>query len=75
MQILEAGRKAASLTQQLLAYSRRQHQFLKIVNLNELLTGTERMLRRLIGEDIEVTTTLAPTCWRSVPIPARSTRS
>ena len=57
-QILHAGERAASLTQQLLAYSRKQHQFLKVLNLNELLTGTERMLRRMIGEDLELVTSL-----------------
>ncbi len=59
-QIIEAGHRAAGLTQQLLAYSRRQHQFLKLVNLNELLMGTGRMLRRMIGEDIEIVTKLEP---------------
>ena len=59
-QILEAGHRAAGLTQQLLAYSRRQHQFLKVVNLNEVLTNTGRMLRRMIGEDIEIITNLEP---------------
>ena len=44
----------------MLAYSRRQHQFLRVVNLNELLTGTGRMLRRMIGEDIEIVTHLEP---------------
>jgi two-component system cell cycle sensor histidine kinase/response regulator CckA len=52
-QIMKAGERAATLTRQLLAHSRRQVLQPKLVNLNQLLTGMEAMLRRLIGEDIE----------------------
>jgi CheY-like chemotaxis protein len=57
-QILQAGDRAATLTQQLLAYSRKQHQFLRVLNLNALLRDAERMLRRMIGEDIELIASL-----------------
>jgi two-component system cell cycle sensor histidine kinase/response regulator CckA len=53
-QIMKAGERAATLTRQLLSHSRRQVLQPKLLNLNQLLTGMEAMLRRLIGEDIEL---------------------
>ena len=53
-QISLAADRAASLTRQLLAFSRRQLLQLQVVNLNTLLTGVDKMLRRLIREDIEL---------------------
>jgi PAS domain S-box-containing protein len=53
-----ACQRAASLTAQLLAFSRRQVLQPKVVNLNSLVSETSKMLRRLIGEDIEATTVL-----------------
>ncbi len=58
--IHSAAGKAASLTQQLLAFSRKQVLQLKILDLNETVCEVERMLARVIGEDIEVTTCLEP---------------
>jgi len=49
-----AGERAAGLTRQLLAFSRKQIIQPKILDLNKLLTGIEKMLVRLIGEDIEI---------------------
>ena len=49
-----AGEKAAALTRQLLAFSRKQIVQPKILDLNKLLTDIEKMLVRLIGEDIEI---------------------
>ena len=53
-QIMKAGERAATLTRQLLSYSRRQVLQPKLLGLNQLLIGMEAMLRRLIGEDIEL---------------------
>ena len=59
-QIRQAGERAASLTRQLLAFSRQQLLAPQVVNLNELIAGTGKMLGRLIGEDIELTTRAGP---------------
>jgi PAS domain S-box-containing protein len=53
-QITEAGERAASLTQQLLAFSRRQVLRPKLVDLNQLVANMEKLLRRLIGEDVDL---------------------
>jgi two-component system cell cycle sensor histidine kinase/response regulator CckA len=59
-EIRKAGERAAVLTRQLLAFSRRQVLEPKILDLNALITDLERMLRRLIGEDVELATALDP---------------
>lgn len=51
--------RAAELTQRLLAISRRQVMDMKVLGLNQLLKGLEKMLGRIIGEDIELITHLA----------------
>lgn len=53
-EIRSASARAASLTRQLLAFSRRQVFQLRNLNLNEVVSGTEAMLRRIIGEDVEL---------------------
>jgi len=58
--IKKAGVRAASLTSQLLAFSRRQVLQPKVVNLNSLVTETQKMLQRLVGEDIEQRVELDP---------------
>jgi PAS domain S-box-containing protein len=53
-EILHAARRAAELTRQLLAFSRKQPQALRVVELNPVVADITRTLRRLIGEDIEL---------------------
>ena len=59
-EIKKAGDRAAALTRQLLAFSRKQVLKPEIVDLNAVIADMEKMLRRLIGEDIELITKLAP---------------
>jgi PAS domain S-box-containing protein len=58
-EIQNAADRAANLTRQLLAFSRRQVMEMKILDLNTLLRDLEKMLRRVIGEDIEMVIQLA----------------
>ena len=53
-EIQAAGVRATDLTRQLLAFGRQQILQTRALNLNAILTGQERMLRRLLGEDIEL---------------------
>jgi PAS domain S-box-containing protein len=59
-EVMEAGERAASLTRQLLVFSRRQVVEPTVFSLNDLVAEVEKMLRRLIEEDIELTTRRAP---------------
>ena len=58
-QILNSAEKSADLTRQLLAFSRKQVITPKQMDLNQLISGIENLLQRLIGEDIEFRTLLA----------------
>ncbi len=68
-EIRRAGERAAMLTRQLLAFSRKQVLQTSVFDLNEVVTGVDKLVRRLIGEDIEVSIALAP---EPLPIRARS---
>ena len=63
-EIRKAGERAASLTQQLLAFSRRQVLEPKILDVNTVVSDIERMLRRLIGEHIELKTRKEADIWK-----------
>lgn len=58
--ILGAGQRAAGLTRQLLAFSRKQILQPRVIDLNQVVAEVDKLLRRLIGEDITFTTDLAP---------------
>ncbi len=58
-EIKTAAQRAATLTRQLLAFSRKQVLELRVTELNPIITNVERMLRRLIGEDIELSVRLS----------------
>src|SRR5262249_6791567 len=55
-EILRAGRSSESLTRQLLAFSRRQLLQPKVLDLNSVVGNMHKILRRLIGEDMELVT-------------------
>ncbi len=59
-EISAAAHRAAGLTRQLLAFSRKQKITLKPVSLNELIEDVQKMLRRIIGEDVRLENSFAP---------------
>jgi two-component system, cell cycle sensor histidine kinase and response regulator CckA len=65
-EVRDAAERAVVLTRQLLAFSRREVVEPRVVELAEVVTGVERMVRRLAGEDVELTLTFEPG-----PLPVR----
>jgi two-component system, cell cycle sensor histidine kinase and response regulator CckA len=63
-EIKKASDRAADLTRQLLAFSRKQMMHPVVLNLNYPLAEMDKMLRRLIGEDIDLITVLEPELWK-----------
>jgi PAS domain S-box-containing protein len=59
-EIEKAGQRAAGLTAQLLAFSRKQVLQPKVLDLNEVISDVDKMLRRVIGEDIDLVTIARP---------------
>ncbi len=70
-EIRRAAARAASLTQQLLAFSRRQEHLPRQVDVNALLRNLKPMLERLIGEHVQVGLQLADGLWEVLADPAR----
>jgi len=70
-EIRQAGERAASLTNQLLAFSRKQLIDPKVIRLNEIMDGSQRMLGRIIGEDIDLVFSCADSLWRIKADPAQ----
>jgi hypothetical protein len=62
-QIRGAAERAARLTHQLLAFGRREVTKPEVLHLNDIVTGVEQMLRRTLGEHIDLVTTLDPDPW------------
>lgn len=63
-EITNASKRAASLTRQLLAFSRKQVMQPRVFDLNAVITDLEKMLRRMIGEDVEVHVSRQPNLGR-----------
>jgi len=59
LQVSHAADRAAALTRQMLAFSRRQVMQARVVNINSIVNDTLHMLRRIIGEDVQLVTSLA----------------
>jgi len=70
-EIGRAAERAASLTRQLLAFSRQQVQQIAIVVLNDVVSDTESMLARLLGEDVRICKELAPDLGRAKADPGQ----
>jgi len=63
-EIMKTAERSADLTRQLLAFARKQTIAPKIIDLNEVIDGMLKMLRRLIGEDIHLAWHPAPDLWQ-----------
>src|SRR5580693_5922586 len=62
-QIKQAAEHAASLTRQLLTFARREVTRPQVLNLNNVITAVEEILRRTLGEHIELSTSLSGDLW------------
>jgi PAS domain S-box-containing protein len=69
--IIKSAQRAAALTRQLLAFSRKQPLQPQVLDLNDLVTNMRKMLERLIGEDIGLVTDLAPALGRTKADPGQ----
>jgi PAS domain S-box-containing protein len=73
-QVLTAAKRAANLTQQLLAFSRKQVLSPQNLDLNAVVDETAKMLKRLIGEDIELTFLTTKPLWSVTADPGQITQ-
>jgi PAS domain S-box-containing protein len=64
-EVAVAAERAAGLTRQLLAFSRRQVLEPRVIDLNQVVAGMESLLRRVLGEDIDILGVLQPGLWRA----------
>ena len=71
VEIQKAGTRAADLTRQLLAFSRQQVFQARVVDLNQLLAGMEKMVVRLLGADVQVTLLPTPAIGRVLADPGQ----
>jgi PAS domain S-box-containing protein len=69
--VAAAANRAADLTRQLLAFSRRQILAPKVISLNSVVAGIGAMIERIIGEDIQLSTDLAPDLWNTTADPGQ----
>jgi hypothetical protein len=70
-QIQQAAERAATLTHQLLAFARQEIIRPQVLNLNDVITGVADMLRRTIGENVQLVTSLADGLWPVLADPGR----
>jgi len=70
-EVLHAAERASGLTNQLLAFSRRQATTPREVDLNQVVRNIDRMLQRIIGEDIDLEVRLAPDLWPTMVDPSQ----
>jgi PAS domain S-box-containing protein len=70
-EIQKAGKRAATLTQQLLAFGRRQTLQPRLLDLNTIVSSMVRMLQSVLGEDVKIVTNLAPDAWHVKADPVR----
>jgi PAS domain S-box-containing protein len=61
--VIHSGRRAADLIRQLLIFSRKQTVEPIVLNINEAVSSMDKMLRRVIGEDVDLAVVLAPGLW------------
>ena len=74
-EIRRAAERAAALTRQLLIFSRREAVRPEVLDLNAVVSELDRLLRRVLGDHVELVAVRARTSRRSRPTPASSSRS
>ena len=70
-EVAKAARRASELTRQLLAFSRKQALRPRIVDLNQIVTGFEKMMRRVVGDDVSVTIYRSPELGKTLADPGQ----